>query len=121
MYSISKEWRFSASHSLDQLPSDHKCFRLHGHNYRVGIRLGVSILEEDGFVVDYGILNRDLGVWIEKTFDHQHLNDVMKGPTTAERLARMIYDHALDRYDWGHLVTSVLVAETDGTTAVYSP
>jgi 6-pyruvoyltetrahydropterin/6-carboxytetrahydropterin synthase len=119
MYSISKQWRFSASHALDHLPESHKCHRLHGHNYTVGVRLKGSLLEADGMLVDYGDLNVDLGLWLADTFDHRHLNDVLDKPT-AERLAKFVYDRAL-LYDWGHLVTSVLVKETDGTSATYSP
>jgi len=119
-YSISKTWTFSASHALDHLPESHKCHRLHGHNYKVGVRLSGSLLEADGMLVDYGDLNVDLGLWIADTLDHRHLNDVMEGPTTAERLAKFIWDRAA-LYDWGHLVTSVLVQETEGTTAIYSP
>lgn len=119
-YSITKAWRFSAAHALDHLPADHKCHALHGHNYLVEVELSAQILDDNGFVVDYGILARDLGDWLEATFDHQNLNKVLAGPTTAEHLAKVIYDHT-DVFDWGPLVDSILVAETDGTSATFSP
>jgi 6-pyruvoyltetrahydropterin/6-carboxytetrahydropterin synthase len=120
MYSITKQWTFSAAHALDHLPESHKCHALHGHNYTVGVRLTASALEPDGMLVDYGDLSVDLGAWIDANLDHKNLNDFMAGPTTAERLAKAIYDRA-SMYDWGHLVTSVLVKETDGTSAMYRP
>jgi 6-pyruvoyltetrahydropterin/6-carboxytetrahydropterin synthase len=34
MYTITKQFSFSASHVLDHLPEGHPCARrLHGHNY----------------------------------------------------------------------------------------
>ena len=39
MYRISKEFHFSASHQLTDLPADHQCARLHGHNYIVVVEL----------------------------------------------------------------------------------
>ncbi len=33
MFTITKEFHFSASHQLSHLPEDHQCARLHGHNY----------------------------------------------------------------------------------------
>ena len=39
MYRITKEFHFSASHQLKDLPDDHPCARMHGHNYVVVIEL----------------------------------------------------------------------------------
>jgi 6-pyruvoyltetrahydropterin/6-carboxytetrahydropterin synthase len=119
-YSITKTWRFSAAHALDHLPVDHKCHSNHGHNYRVEVALSTTTLDAAGFVVDYGVLSRDLGAWIDETFDHKDLNDVLAGPSTAEHLAKVIFDHTAS-FDWASLVDSVTVSETDGTSATYAP
>lgn len=52
MHRITKEFHFSASHQLCHLPADHKCARLHGHNYIVGAEL-----DADGFVPDFSDLS----------------------------------------------------------------
>ncbi|MEP6067936.1 MAG: 6-carboxytetrahydropterin synthase, partial [Paracoccaceae bacterium] len=56
MYRITKEFHFSASHQLLNLPEDHQCARLHGHNYIVIVELASTSLNSNGFVRDYGEL-----------------------------------------------------------------
>jgi 6-pyruvoyltetrahydropterin/6-carboxytetrahydropterin synthase len=117
MFTISKEFHFSASHQLDHLPGDHQCARLHGHNYIVVIELAAHDLNADGFVRDYQELAA-LKAHIDENFDHRHLNDVLPGPTTAENLARYFHDWAIAR--WPE-VTAVRVSETPKTWAEYRP
>jgi len=116
MYTIRKFFDFSASHQLDHLPAGHQCKRLHGHNYQVELVLRSSTLDQRGFVVDYGDL-ADFGEFLKQTFDHRHLNQVVDFPTTAENLARFLYDWAEAR--WSQ-VAAVRVSETPKTWAEYS-
>jgi len=44
MYTISKQFTFSASHQLLNLCDSHPCYRLHGHNYIVEVELQASEL-----------------------------------------------------------------------------
>ena len=120
MYEISKTFKFSAAHQLDHLPEDHKCHRLHGHNYTVTFSLVADHLDSDGFVVDYAELTDTMGKWIKHNLDHRNLNDVMPMPSTAENLARWLYED-LDVYDWGHMVTAVMVQETESSSATFMP
>lgn len=117
MYTISKQFSFSASHIIEGLTQDHPCSRLHGHNYVVELVLAAQELNETGFVVDYNELSvfKDM---IDQTLDHRHLNDILSGPTTAECLAKYLYDHA--RQIWPE-VQSVSVSETPKTNATYCP
>ena len=59
-----------------QLPADHQCARLHGHNYVVVIELSGAALNTHGFVRDYHELS-PLKHYIDSEFDHRHLNDVL--------------------------------------------
>ena len=86
-YSIEKDFAFSASHVLQGLPPGHQCGRLHGHNYVVRVRLTGDALQEVGFLYDYGNL-KPLGLFIDHTLDHRHLNDTMSTNPTAENLAQ---------------------------------
>ena len=117
MYRITKQFSFEASHRLEQLPSEHKCSRLHGHSYRTEVVLESAELDENGFVRDYGELEPFKTLIAEK-LDHHHLNDVVDGPTTAENLSRWLYERA--RELWPEVV-AVRVSETPKTWAEYRP
>jgi 6-pyruvoyltetrahydropterin/6-carboxytetrahydropterin synthase len=115
MYTITKEFHFSASHQLLTLPDGHPCKRLHGHNYVVELVLEAATLDEHGFVVDYGDL-KPFKEMIDRELDHRHLNDVLPYPTSAENIARYLYDWA--RKCWPQ-VAAVRVSETPKTWAIY--
>ena len=115
MYTIGKTFDFSASHALKHLPEGHPCHRLHGHNYSVMLTLANVTLDELGMVVDYGKL-AEFRDYLNESYDHQHLNDVMDRPPTAENIARQLYDWARQR--WPQTL-SVMVSETDKTFAEY--
>ncbi len=118
MYRICKEFHFSASHQLKQLPDDHPCARFHGHNYVVSVELASESLNSVGFVRDY----RELGALkslIDDTLDHRHLNEVLGDDgVTAEQIARYFYDWCHAR--WPETV-AVRVSETPKTWAEYRP
>lgn len=115
MYTITKEFHFSASHQLETLPPEHQCARLHGHNYIVELVLQAETVDGHGFVVDYLEL-APFKAYIDQTMDHNHLNDVMDCPTSAENIARHLYEWAKDR--WSE-VSAVRVSETPKTWAEY--
>lgn len=117
MFRITKEFHFSASHQLLHLPAGHQCERLHGHNYIVVVELASAELNEHGFVRDYTEL-RPLKAYIDDTFDHRHLNDVLDVPSTAENMAKHFYDWCKSR--WPE-TTAVKVSETPKTWAEYRP
>ena len=115
MYIISKQFHFSASHILDSLPPEHQCARLHGHNYIIELVLAAEEVNAHGFVVDYLEL-KPFKEYIETNLDHRHLNDVLSFPTSAENLARHLYDWA--KVNWSQII-AVRVSETPKTWAEY--
>ena len=118
MYRITKEFQFSASHQLIGLPMDHQCARLHGHNYIVMVELASDALNAHGFVRDYLDL-APLKTYIDDSFDHRHLNDVMLDDlVTAEKLAKHFFDWCSAR--WPE-TSAVKVSETPKTWAEYRP
>lgn len=114
-YKISKEFAFSASHILGGLPEVHQCARLHGHNIVVRVTLAAEDLDATGFVLDYGELG-PLGRWLDATFDHRHLNDVVDFNPTAENLARFVFEKCVSMR-WP--VVLVEWSETPKTWASY--
>lgn len=119
MYTITKQFAFSASHQLSHLSEGHPCARLHGHNYVVEVVLESAELNSDGFVRDYNDLSK-LKNFIDDKIDHRHLDDVLPSGTlsTAEYLARFFYEFA--RGLWPEVV-AVRVSETPKTWAEYRP
>lgn len=117
MYTITKQFSFSASHVLDHLPEGHPCARLHGHNYIVELVLRSAELDRNGFVRDYNELSA-FRHFLDDKLDHRHLDDIVDGPSTAENLARFLYDFA--KRMWPEVV-SVRVSETPKTWAEYRP
>ena len=80
---LEKEFRFEASHSLPNHAG--KCRRLHGHSWRVTVRMTFGFLHETGssrgMAMDYGELSALMKPLIEE-LDHRHLNDIMPYPTS---------------------------------------
>lgn len=119
MYTIQKEFSFSASHILNHLPAGHPCSRMHGHNYVVVLVLRApdSGLDPVGFVRDYRDLDK-FKHWVDDTIDHHHLNDVLEGTNpSAENIARWLFER------WGAEypdLSAVRVSETPKTWAEYS-
>lgn len=116
MYTICKQFTFSASHHLEGLPADHPCSRDHGHNYVVEVELQADRLDDVHFVVDYRRLDF-FKKFLDELVDHRNLNNYID-VTTAERLANYFYH-------WCHNVwpevVAVRVSETPKTWAEYRP
>jgi 6-pyruvoyltetrahydropterin/6-carboxytetrahydropterin synthase len=115
MYTISKEFHFSASHQLVGLPPEHPCSHLHGHNYVVTVELKSETLNEVGFVQDYREL-QEIKDLIDQKLDHKHLNDVFPKQTSAECIAKFLYGLFKINYP---LLSAVIVSETPKTSARY--
>jgi 6-pyruvoyltetrahydropterin/6-carboxytetrahydropterin synthase len=88
---IFKEFRIEAAHRLPQVPAGHKCARLHGHSFRVGLHLAGPLDPALGWVRDFA----DVGTAFAPLFaqlDHHYLNEVpgLENPT-SEQLAVWIW------------------------------
>ena len=113
VFTISKQFKFSASHIVDHLPEGHPCGRLHGHNYTVEVRLRAGLLTPEGFVRDFGQLE-PLKRFIDDQLDHRHLNDVVPCSTTSECMSAWLLSKCLE---WWPETISVRVSETPLTWA----
>lgn len=91
------------------------------HNYTVEVQLTSSVLDQRGFVADFGELDPVKG-FLADTWDHAHLNDSMPQPS-CENLARVLYDWCAANLTnvVAGLLHGVRVAETPSTWAEYRP
>lgn len=123
MYTITKQFAFEAAHRLTGLPPEHPCSRLHGHSYRVELVLQSETLDYRGFVLDYRELD-PFKQYVDTYLDHRDLNDWMvdhgNAPTTAENIARVLFDVAFG-FGLGWPLVAVRVSETAKTWAEYRP
>lgn len=121
-FTIAKQFAFSASHALTAVPEGHKCRRTHGHNYEVEIICAAEEVDARGMVVDYFDLD-PVKHFIDETVDHRHLNDVVPGEPTAERLAWWLYESLKGALtpDVTSRIVAVRVYETPRTWAEYRP
>ena len=123
MYTISKEFHFSAGHHLEGLPKEHPCSTFHGHNYIVIVELEAEELDGPGFVLDYRALE-PIKKFIDSTLDHKDLNVVLSFNPTAENIAKYIFEKVQELFTLmyvrsGIKLSSVSVKETDKTLAKY--
>lgn len=88
---IFKVFAIEAAHCLPNVPQGHKCRRLHGHSFRVEIRLSGPVGAQSGWVQDFADLASAFQP-IHARLDHHYLNDIdgLENPT-SENLARWIW------------------------------
>ena len=112
---IFREFTFEAAHLLPNLPEGHKCKRLHGHSFRVGIHVHGDVNPISGMVMDFAKIKAAFNPLLEQ-LDHHYLNDIegLDNPT-SEILALWIWDRLV-----GHLpLAGVTVRETCTSGASY--
>jgi len=69
------EFRFEAAHRLPKLPETHKCFRLHGHSFKIELTIEGPVNPETGWLVDFGELHT-LFKPLHDQLDHHYLNEI---------------------------------------------
>lgn len=89
---IFKVFTLEAAHRLPNVPTGHKCARLHGHSFRIEIHLSGAVGETSGWVMDFSEVKRAFLPLYEQ-LDHNYLNDLpgLENPT-SERLAMWIWE-----------------------------
>jgi 6-pyruvoyltetrahydropterin/6-carboxytetrahydropterin synthase len=128
MYTIFKDFSFSAAHAIRG--HTRGCQNLHGHNYRVRVHLRASRLDELGMVLDFADLKQMMQE-IVGPFDHQVINDIPpfdQRNTTAELLSEYVYEEVarrLSRLEPGQpgeprvRIAKVEVWETETSCAIF--
>ncbi len=122
MYQISVEQHFDAAHFLRGYHG--KCEALHGHRFRVVVKIASSKLNDIGIAYDFVELKQHLGAILSR-FDHTCLNDVPpfdKVNPSSENLATTIYDELQPKLAGAPISLScVEVWESPHSGVAYSP
>ena len=95
VFRIRVEASFDASHIIPGHPG--KCRNLHGHSYRVEPFVTGNKLDHNGILegADFTELRKTLGEVVGR-YDHMHLNDIIPDNTTAENIAKTIFNELRD-------------------------
>ncbi len=111
-----KEFTFDAAHRLPNAPAEHKCSRLHGHTFRVEVRIRGAVDRHAGWVIDFADIKQAFQP-IHDELDHAFLNEVdgLKNPT-SENLARWIWDRLRPRLPG---LSELVVRETCTSGCIY--
>jgi len=122
MYQVSIEQHFDAAHFLRGYRG--KCEALHGHRFRVVVRVKASEVDDIGLAYDFVELKRQLGDILSR-FDHTCLNDVSpfdKINPSSENIAATIYSELQPKLAGAPVsLTCVEVWESPQSGVAYSP
>jgi 6-pyruvoyltetrahydropterin/6-carboxytetrahydropterin synthase len=114
---ITQAFSFEAAHRLPHVPLTHRCYRMHGHSYRVELRLAGTVDPRTGFVVDFFDVEEAFAPLLAQ-LDHQCLNDIagLSNPT-AENIAMWIWERITPSLP---LMAAVVVYETANCWVEYN-
>ncbi|MCX6862229.1 MAG: 6-carboxytetrahydropterin synthase QueD [Verrucomicrobia bacterium] len=113
---LRKTFQIEAAHRLPNVPTGHKCARLHGHSWRIEVAIEGPVGNETGWVMDYADLKAAFQP-IHDQIDHNYLNEIpgLENPT-SERLAVWLWNELKPRLP---LLSELVIAETCTSRCVY--
>ncbi len=121
MFELKVTTHFAAAHQLRMVAK--KCENLHGHNWKIEVRLVGDALNESGILMDFGEVKAHVADIMAK-LDHKFLNEIdyFKGNPSSENIALFIareLQATLDNPDVK--VAGVSAWESDNACATYIP
>ena len=121
MFEVCIALSFGAAHRLRDYKG--KCENLHGHNWKIKIRVGCEELDKGGMVIDFNELKHSAKKVIEK-LDHYYLNEDVpyfrEVNPSSENIAMYIFDQLEPMIPASRRLLSVTVFESDNASATYS-
>lgn len=122
MYQLFVEEHFDAAHYLPDYNG--KCERMHGHRFKVVIRVEGNSVGSDGMVYDFARMKQPLRELLSQ-LDHTCLNEVAPFSHTtpsSENIAQWLYRELQPRFAEAPVdLTHVEVWESPTTGVSYSP
>ncbi|MFC2035789.1 6-carboxytetrahydropterin synthase QueD [Chloroflexota bacterium] len=116
MYHISVEHHIDAAHFLRGYQG--KCEALHGHRFRIVVKIQASRVDDIGLVYDFTVLKQHITDVLSR-FDHTCLNDVPpfdKINPSSENIATTIYNELQPKIT----VTTVSLSSVEVWESPYS-
>jgi 6-pyruvoyltetrahydropterin/6-carboxytetrahydropterin synthase len=119
LYILQAETHFDAAHHLVGYKG--KCSNLHGHRWRVVLKVQAEKVNEIGIAIDF----KDLKSCLEEAgdaFDHQNINEIPpfdKINPTAENLSEFFYNQIDKKLSGGVKIKEVTVWESDTCSVTY--
>ena len=123
MFEVTVEQTFAAGHALRNYKG--KCENVHGHNFKVQVRIEGERLDDTGLLVDFIDVKASLRKIIER-LDHQFLNEVapfdVKNPS-AENIAEYFFTELSSGLNTPvpTRIAEVRIWETEIQSASYRP
>ena len=113
---IFREFTIEAAHRLPGMPEDHKCFRLHGHSFRIELWIEGEPDAETGMLIDFLDVDRAFQPLFDR-LDHHYLNEIegLENPT-SENLSRWLWERVAPAIGG---LSRVVVRETCDSGCVY--
>jgi len=113
---IFREFTIEAAHRLPRMPEDHKCFRLHGHSFRIELWIEGEPNPQTGMLIDFFEVDRAF-LPVFDQLDHHYLNEIegLENPT-SENLACWLWERIAPAIPG---LSRVVVRETCDTGCVY--
>jgi len=95
MTDIFKIFTVEAAHHLPNVPTGHKCGRLHGHSFSIEVHVTGAVDPATGWVLDFAEISGAFRP-LHDALDHHYLNEIegLKNPT-SENLARWIWERLI--------------------------
>lgn len=114
-FELKQTFNIESARYLSKLPAGHPCARIHGHSFKIQLRL-VGPLEDAGWVIDYNEIESRVRP-ILQIVDHRLLNEVegLANPT-SEVLCAWLFDKIKNVLPQ---LIQVTVAETPNTECSY--
>ena len=120
MYELKVTTDFAAAHQLKMVAE--KCENLHGHNWKLEVRVRGEQLNEAGVVLDFGELKMHLAAVIGR-LDHQFLNELepfIDSNPSSENISRYVAETLQAAIGDDRIrVSSVTAWESDNACATY--
>ena len=113
---IYKAFTIEAAHRLPNLPESHKCYRLHGHSFKIEVHVTGEVDQNTGWIMDFADISAAFKPLFER-LDHHYLNEIegLENPT-SENLAKWIWRQLKPALP---LLSAVVVRETCTAGCVY--